>query len=142
MAWGWRATRLFFRDYSLSIGQGSCLGAFLDSYKPFGKAINDAFKNTTKYYAPAAQMLPAIAVQAEMSLRTAGPWLVSKGADAVNVGMMAGAVGTTTAALGTIANGAAGAVTNPATLGIAGDLAFGYGVGREAIAAYSGQCHP
>jgi hypothetical protein len=36
-------------------------------------------------------------VQMEMSARSLGPWLVTKGADSVNVGMMAGAVGTATA---------------------------------------------
>ena len=68
--------------------------------------------------------------------------MVSKGADPVNVGMMAGAVGTATATVGTMGASAVRVATNPAVLGTAVDASLLYAVGNEGIAAYRGQCHP
>jgi hypothetical protein len=127
--------------FSLNIGPGSCLGFALDTYKPLGKALKDVQKYA-KDFGPAIQMLPAGAVQLEMSARTLGPWLVSKGADPVNTGMMAAAVGTGTATVGTMGASAMRVATNPAVLGTAADLSLLYATGNEAIAAYHGQCHP
>ncbi len=127
--------------FSLSSRTGSCLGVFVDSYKPVANLAKDAQKYG-KDLGAIAQSLPALGQQLEQSARAAIPWLASKGADRVNAAMMAGAIGIATAVLGRA--GAAGArlAANPAVLGVVIDAGLAYGVGREGIAAYQGTCHP
>jgi RHS repeat-associated protein len=137
----WNFTKSFFGGFSINTGAGSCIGVALDSYKPLAKLAKDVQKYGKDYVVPFATLLPAAGAQLETTARTAGPWLVSKGADAVNVGMMAGAVGTATTAVATAGQAAARLATNPAVILGTLDAAGFYGVVNEATAAYQGQCH-
>jgi hypothetical protein len=82
-----------------------------------------------------------VAAQIESSIRSAAPWLVSKGADKVAVQTLAAAVGTSLGALGTAGRLGANFGTKPTVVLGALDLAGTYAVIKEAIAASQGKCN-
>jgi len=134
----------FFGGFTLDFGPGSCLGVFINASQPVLKATNSVVKNAQKYGPPLIQSLPGVASVASQGLYSMANYAQQMKAPAGDVGMFttaAAALNVAATHLGTLGQAALSAARNPYVLLGSVDAALAYGVGKEAVAAYRGECH-
>ncbi|MFZ0730958.1 MAG: hypothetical protein WAM79_01415 [Candidatus Sulfotelmatobacter sp.] len=145
ITWAWNFTRSFFGGFRLPhFGSGSCLSIAASGFTSAASAAQSAASNVQKYAAvllQAANPGNASAVSGALYFTAnAAQQMGGSAQDIAAYTIAAGAVGSVAPGVSTVGQSALSAARNPYVLFGAADAALLYGVVREGVAAYRGQC--
>jgi RHS repeat-associated protein len=144
LSYGLNFTRSFFGGFTVNVGRGSCLGVAASGFTSAASAAQSAASNVQKYAPVLIQAAnPGNASAVSGALYFTGNAAQQMGAPAQDVAaytIAAGAVGSIASGVSTLGQSALSALRNPYALAFAVEGVAAYGVYKEGVAAYRGQC--